>query len=365
MSKVYGQKPTNAISAVVRHDELADSVTQESDLKRKQSIGQIGETLPLVFCRRQNNVGGTWVSPRIIGVGLEQNTMSLIYPLSVGSAGGARLEEIFVGYNKFNRYTDAYKAHAYEEVPPGLEVSYNPGGSTSWTERIINSTLRSNLPNEEGDSATTISSQSDTCTGMEFTVNADITVDRKEYASIDGYAGYVGAPNANWEIFGPKARSVGIWNNLSAPPGWVTDVAQQIHNCKLQTWNQNSDMSPRIGDYGQNGPFWSYYASGQDKYSMSYIDGLYKRFKFKTNYYARCQVINTETNEVVKTAVWNVTSGTKTFKITNLDPAPYEFVITYHSLTNGKTPGVTSLLTQPFRQAKLTPELSTSAQLIM
>ena len=97
MSKVYGQKPTNAISAVVRHDELADSVTQESDLERQQSVGQIGETLPLVFCKRVSSIGGTWVSPRIIGIGLEQDKMSLIFPLSAGRTGGLDKNEIFIG----------------------------------------------------------------------------------------------------------------------------------------------------------------------------------------------------------------------------------------------------------------------------
>ena len=127
MSKVYGQKPTNAISAVVRHDELADSVTQESNLKRQQSIGQIGETLPLVFCRREGNVGGTWISPRIIGVGVKEDKMSLLYPLSVGRTGGLDKNQIFVGYDKFSTYPGAYENHAYEKIPSGIDLTYDPG----------------------------------------------------------------------------------------------------------------------------------------------------------------------------------------------------------------------------------------------
>ena len=338
MSKVYGQKPTSAISAVVRHDELTDSVTQESNLKRQQSIGQIGETLPLVFCKRSNNVGGTWISPRVIGIGLEQNTMSLIFPLSVGKTGGLSKSQIFIGYNKFDRYTGAYENHAYEKIPTGLNISYNPGGSKSWTEKLINSNIRSNLPTASGDRATTIKSQTDTCTGMEFSVKADIRIDREEYASIDGYAGYnYSMRNGDWEIYSPKARSNGSWSGGSPPPGWLTEVGEEIQAAKLQTWNERSKMSPRIGDYAQNGPSWYEYTTNYDRYQMRYVNTLHKKFAFKTNYYVKCQVKNMSNNKVVKTVIWDVKSATTTFKITNLSPAPYEFIITYHSLTNGKT----------------------------
>ena len=55
--KVYPQDASSAISGVLRQDEKSDA-TQQSDLASKQLLGTIGETIPLAFALRRNDVGG-------------------------------------------------------------------------------------------------------------------------------------------------------------------------------------------------------------------------------------------------------------------------------------------------------------------
>ena len=54
MKFAYPQDPTHAVSAIRRYDESTDAATQQSNLERKQDIATVGETVPMLFCKRQN-----------------------------------------------------------------------------------------------------------------------------------------------------------------------------------------------------------------------------------------------------------------------------------------------------------------------
>ena len=90
MKYAYPQDPTHAISAIRRLDESSDSSTSQSNLERAQDIAVVGETVPMIFCRRFNwggqlgENGGVWVSPRLIQLGIKQFDLNMMYLLSQG-----------------------------------------------------------------------------------------------------------------------------------------------------------------------------------------------------------------------------------------------------------------------------------------
>lgn len=140
MKYAYPQDPTHAVSAIRRYDESSDSATQQSNLERKQDIATVGETVPMLFCKRQDfgnkqgTNGGVWISPRLIQLGIEQDELSMMYLLSQGKVTGLSVSYIYWGYNKLRSVdSKAVFCTAYEAVPKCLDLDYKPGGSIGWT----------------------------------------------------------------------------------------------------------------------------------------------------------------------------------------------------------------------------------------
>ena len=164
MSKVYGQNPTSAISAVRRYDEFAGSLTQQdNDLVRKQDAGQIGQTLPLTFCWREGGDGGVWISPRLVGLAFKGEEIHLTYLISEGKTGPIRDEEIWIGDKKLTDIPLGASSRGYEEVPAGTEIMNVPGKIPS-----VNFFHFYSNP-----LATLVISATANCTGMEFVLQAD------------------------------------------------------------------------------------------------------------------------------------------------------------------------------------------------
>ena len=143
MKFAYPQDPTHAVSAIRRYDESTDAATQQSNLERKQDIATVGETVPMLFCKRQNfgngqgTNGGVWISPRLIQLGIEQNDLSMMYLLSQGKVTGLSIDNVYWGYNKLkSKDSSAQFCSAYEQVPSCLDLDYKPGGSISWTTTV-------------------------------------------------------------------------------------------------------------------------------------------------------------------------------------------------------------------------------------
>ena len=72
---VYPQGPSPAISRLKRVDENA-SATEPGSLDSQQQVAVIGETIPLIFGKRADDLGGVWTQPRLIQIGLKDNAFS-------------------------------------------------------------------------------------------------------------------------------------------------------------------------------------------------------------------------------------------------------------------------------------------------
>ena len=111
--------------------------------------------MPMIFCHRFDwggelgENGGVWISPRLIQLGIEETSLSMMYLLSQGKVEGLETENTYWGYDKLTvRDPSAQMCYAYEAVPACLDLDYEPGGSLSWT-----TTQTSNGPNLYGDAA--------------------------------------------------------------------------------------------------------------------------------------------------------------------------------------------------------------------
>jgi hypothetical protein len=139
MKYAYPQNPTGAITSVRRYDEGADSTTIQSSLERQQMIALVGETVPLLFCLRgdygnnQGVQGGVWISPRLLQLGIQGSSLSMMYLLSQGKVDGLNIDNVYWGYQKLlDVDPNASFCWAYEQIPECLDLDYTPGGSLVW-----------------------------------------------------------------------------------------------------------------------------------------------------------------------------------------------------------------------------------------
>ena len=109
------------------------AVYQELDVS--QSIATPGETLPIVFGRRQNDLGGLWLSPKLVDTACKNFQLSYLYVISQGQIGttlssatcyiGKRNSlDVLSGYQptSANRYSNS-TAVCPINVSPSLNIS--------------------------------------------------------------------------------------------------------------------------------------------------------------------------------------------------------------------------------------------------
>ncbi len=65
-------------------ESLENFKKPNSDLDKSQKIANTGETVPLVFGKRVNNIGGIWLQPSLIKAGTESFTQKLLFVISQG-----------------------------------------------------------------------------------------------------------------------------------------------------------------------------------------------------------------------------------------------------------------------------------------
>ena len=180
MSKVYGQKPTSPISASQRYDELSGSVAnQDSDLSRQQAVAQSGETLPLVHAYREGGKGGAWVSPPLIGFGLDDQELTLMYVISEGESEGIDFDRIFIGNEKLKDIDeDIEVGTGYEQLPDGMEIFDNAGtianlrSSIEVVTNVWGGGTSVGPDDEFGYDEVYFTSSSGECTGMDFVLHS-------------------------------------------------------------------------------------------------------------------------------------------------------------------------------------------------
>ena len=72
-----------------------------ADLDVKQKIAKTGETVPIVFGKRVNNVGGVWIQPNLVKAGTENFVQKLLYVISQGEISSSpELAKSFTGIKK-------------------------------------------------------------------------------------------------------------------------------------------------------------------------------------------------------------------------------------------------------------------------
>lgn len=72
-------------TTAVRNDATpAKSKKTQPDLGKQQNVAAAGDTVPVVFCKRENDIGGTWIQPSMIKTGTNDFVGSFLYVISQG-----------------------------------------------------------------------------------------------------------------------------------------------------------------------------------------------------------------------------------------------------------------------------------------
>lgn len=100
--------------------ESGASGAEDLDVEQRSAV--IGEPIPIVFCRRINNVGGVLISPpatecRYTNNALNDVTVSYHLVLSEGQIGSIEVRDVFQGACRVGSYTQTYNRRAGTFVP--------------------------------------------------------------------------------------------------------------------------------------------------------------------------------------------------------------------------------------------------------
>jgi len=82
-ARIQGKSKINQDSQIL--DESLDNFKKpNSDLDVTQKIAKTGETVPIVFGKRVNDIGGVWIQPSLIKAGTDNFVQKLLYVISQG-----------------------------------------------------------------------------------------------------------------------------------------------------------------------------------------------------------------------------------------------------------------------------------------
>ena len=99
-------------------DDSLDNVKKpNADLDKAQKIAQSGETVPIVFGKRSNNIGGIWIQPSLIKAGSSSFVQKLLFVISQGEiASTPEKSKAFTGLKKltFLDDTSVSLSHLYK-----------------------------------------------------------------------------------------------------------------------------------------------------------------------------------------------------------------------------------------------------------
>lgn len=79
------QKKSPVGESAVANDNLpTKSKKPQPDISKEQTVATAGDTVPIVFCKRVSNAGGTWIQPPMIKTGSNNFVGSFLYVISQG-----------------------------------------------------------------------------------------------------------------------------------------------------------------------------------------------------------------------------------------------------------------------------------------
>ena len=245
MKYAYPQNASQAIDAIRRQDELSDIAGREQQLDIRQEVASIGDTVPLIFCKRfdvgggYGDVGGVWISPNLLQIGLDQTDVSLLYLLSQGKFAGIDSSLLYWGDEKLSEAEpNASSCMAYEQVPDCVDLSYEPGSTVSWSE-----TFRQPGPSRAG-SVTT----ADNTTEVSVTFDPLIFQKAEEWI-VSGYSGTFGVDRCYSGEEHPGSTDAGVGGGYG--PAYGLDTGQK--SIKYQSLY---GMSPSTSETIAQRPIW-------------------------------------------------------------------------------------------------------------
>tara|TARA_Y100000004_G_scaffold177050_1_gene218212 strand:- start:7568 stop:9547 length:1980 start_codon:yes stop_codon:yes gene_type:complete len=102
------RKSNVADDSFVLDESLENIKKPNSDLDVTQKIAKAGETVPIVFGKRANNIGGVWLQPSIIKAGTQSFVQKLLFVISQGEIiSTPDKAKAFTGLNKITFTSDA------------------------------------------------------------------------------------------------------------------------------------------------------------------------------------------------------------------------------------------------------------------
>ena len=114
------QKKSPVGESAVANDNLPiKSKKPQPDISKEQTVATAGDTVAIVFCKRVNGVGGTWIQPPMIKTGSNSFVGSFLYAISQGEmASSPAKHRAWVGNRniKFLEDQTITLTHYYETV---------------------------------------------------------------------------------------------------------------------------------------------------------------------------------------------------------------------------------------------------------
>ena len=106
-------------SAVANDNLTTKSKKPQPDISKEQTVATAGDTVPIIFCKRVANAGGTWVQPHMIKTGSNSFVGSFLYVISQGEMASSPAKHLaWVGNRniKFLEDQSITLTHYYETV---------------------------------------------------------------------------------------------------------------------------------------------------------------------------------------------------------------------------------------------------------
>lgn len=125
------QSASSPISTNLLRDEYDAVATVEKDATGEQRVVAIGNSIPLVYGKFQDNVGGVWVSPPAARYGLQLtdtlgNSFALGLIVSDGEIGSISISDIYKGAFSLSNISGASSTFAYGSMPTsGYDYSFS------------------------------------------------------------------------------------------------------------------------------------------------------------------------------------------------------------------------------------------------
>ena len=321
---VYPQGPSAAISKLKRIDENA-SANEPVQLDSEQQAAIIGETIPLVFGKRADDVGGMWVDPRLIQIGLKDDQFSLLYVLTQGRLVNLPDEDVRYGSTPVNDINPHSLCLAYQQIPDCVDIEYTPGGNLGWETTVLSSGPSLDA-NQSEDKIAAWTSTTSKCIGFSMSLRGTVTV--------SGSGSYLQEEFTTLSTGEFASQSVSLCPDMSVPAsyGQATNTPPNYPQSPYLAKSLNGAM----GDLNalSNGRI-----PAADRYNARVCFNstiAWAAFSFR---YWQYRVIDVATEQIVRTGEAKGGGNDQTFTVTedNLPASRYrvEFYGTYANRSSG------------------------------